>query len=190
MSDGIEEVDQDTLSTIRRHAGLGMALGIGIAIAGVLAVLSPLIAGLSVTIAVGVLLIVSGVSRLFLAFKMGSFKVGLLVFVLGLLSLATGGYLVSRPDIGLSALTLFLAVYFLLDGVFEIIWSFRLRPIEGWGWSLFSGIAALVLGIVIWRQFPVSGEWAVGAIVGIHMIFAGSSVALLSRAARGAAKEA
>ena len=35
---------------------------------------SPLIAGLSVTIAVGVLLIVSGVSRLFLAFKMGSFK--------------------------------------------------------------------------------------------------------------------
>ena len=45
-----------------------MALGIGIAIAGVLAVLSPLIAGLSVTIAVGVLLIVSGVSKLFLAF--------------------------------------------------------------------------------------------------------------------------
>jgi uncharacterized membrane protein HdeD (DUF308 family) len=109
---------------------------------------------------------------------------------LGLLSLATGGYLVSRPDIGLSALTLFLAVYFVLDGVFEIIWSFRLRPIKGWGWSLFSGIAALVLGIMIWRQFPVSGEWAVGTITGIHMIFAGSSVALLSRAARGAAKEA
>jgi len=190
MTNAIEEVDQDTLGTIKRHAGLGMALGIGIAIAGVLAVLSPLIAGLSVTIAVGVLLLVSGASRLFLAFKMGSFKVGLLVFVLGLLSLATGGYLVSRPDIGLSALTLFLAVYFLFDGVFEIIWSFRLRPIKGWGWSLFSGIAALVLGIMIWRQFPVSGAWAVGTITGIHMIFAGSSVALLSRAARGAAKEA
>ena len=51
MSDGIEEVGQDVLSTINRHAGLGMALGI--AIAG----------------------------------------------VLGLLSLATGGYLVSRPGI-------------------------------------------------------------------------------------------
>ena len=76
MTNAIEEVDQNTLSKIKRHAGLGMALGIGIAIAGVLAVLSPLIAGLSVTIAVGVLLIVSGVSRLFLAFKMGSFKVG------------------------------------------------------------------------------------------------------------------
>ena len=53
MSDGIEEVGQDVLSTINRHAGLGMALGIAIAIAG----------------------------------------------MLGLLSLATGGYLVSRPGI-------------------------------------------------------------------------------------------
>ena len=55
MTNGIEEVDQDMLSTIKRHAGLGTTLGIAIAIAGVLAVLSPLIAGLSVTIAVGVL---------------------------------------------------------------------------------------------------------------------------------------
>jgi hypothetical protein len=53
MSGGIEKVDQDMHSTIKRHAGLGTTLGI--AIAGVLAVLSPLIAGLSVTIAVGVL---------------------------------------------------------------------------------------------------------------------------------------
>jgi uncharacterized membrane protein HdeD (DUF308 family) len=167
-----------------------MAVGIGIVIAGVLAILSPFIAGLSVTIAVGVLLVVSGVSRLFLAFKMGSFRVGLLVFVLGLLSLAVGGYLVSRPEIGLSALTLFLAVYFVIDGVLEIIWSFRLRGIKGWGWTLFSGIAALVLGIMIWRQFPVSGEWAVGTITGVHMLFAGSAIALLSRGARRHAKEA
>ena len=190
MTNGTEEVDQDTLGTIKRHAGLGMALGIAIAIAGVLSVLSPFIAGLSVTIAVGVLLIVSGGARLFLAFKMGSFKVGMLVFVLGVLSLAVGGYLVSHPGVGLSALTLFLAVYLVLDGVFEIIWAFRLRPIEGWGWSLLSGIAALVLGIMIWRQFPVSGKWAVGAMAGVHMILAGSATALLSRAARNAAKEA
>ena len=67
MTDAIEQVDQEMLGTIKRHAGLGLALGIGIAIAGVLAIVSPLVAGLSVTIAVGVLLIVSGVSRLFLA---------------------------------------------------------------------------------------------------------------------------
>lgn len=190
MTDGIEQADQEMLSTIKRSAGLGMALGIGIAIAGVLAVISPFIAGLSVTIAVGVLLVVSGASRLFLAFKMGSFGRGLLMFVLGLLTLAAGGYLVARPGIGLQTLTLVLAAYLFVDGVFEIIYAFRLRPIKGWGWTLFSGIAALVLGIMIWRQFPVSGMWAVGTIAGIHMIFAGSSMASLSRAARSDAKDA
>ena len=188
MTNGIEEVDQDMLSTIKRHAGLGMALGIGIAIAGVLAVISPLVAGLSVTIAVGVLLIVSGVSRLFLAFKMGSFGRGLLMFALGAVTLIAGGYLVARPGMGLATLTLVLAVYLFVNGVLEIIWAFRLRPIKGWGWALFSGIAALALGIMIWRQFPVSGMWAVGTLAGIHMIFAGSSTASLCRAARAEAK--
>lgn len=186
----VEQADPEMLSTIKRHAGLGMALGIGIAIAGVLAVISPLIAGLSVTIAVGVLLVVSGVSRLFLAFKMGSFGRGLLMFVLGVLTLLAGGYMVARPGMGLATLTLVLAAYLFVDGVFEIIYAFRLRPIQGWGWTLFSGIASLVLGIMIWRQFPVSGIWAVGTIAGIHMIFAGSSIAALSRAARKSAKQA
>jgi uncharacterized membrane protein HdeD (DUF308 family) len=190
MTNGIEEVDQDMLSTLTKHAGLGMALGIGITIAGVLAVISPFVAGLSVTIAVGVLMLVSGVSRLFLAFKMGSFGRGLLMFLLGALTLVVGGYLIARPGMGLATLTLVLAVYLFVDGAFEIVYAFRLRPIKGWEWTLFSGVAALALGIMIWRQFPVSGMWAVGTIAGIHMIFAGSSMASLSRAARSDAKEA
>lgn len=190
MTNGIQEADQEMLTTIKRHAGLGIVVGILVVIAGFLALLSPLVAGLSVAIAVGVLLIASGVSRLFLAFKMGSFGPGLLVFVIGLLSIVAGGYMVSRPGLALATLTLFLAAYFFVDGIFEIIWAFRLRPIKGWGWTLFSGIAALALGIMIWRQFPISGMWAVGTLAGIHMIFGGSSVASICSAARSAAKEA
>ena len=190
MSNGIQEVDQEVLGTIKRHAGFGMAAGIAIAIAGVLALLSPFIAGLSVAIAVGVLLIASGVSRLFLAFRLGSFGVGLLVFVLGVLSIVIGGYMVSRPGMALATLTLVLAVYFFVHGVFEIIWAFRLRPIKGWGWTLFSGVAALALGIMIWRQFPMSGMWAVGTLAGIHMIFGGSSVTSICSGARSEAKGA
>lgn len=190
MTNGIQEADQEMLTTIKRHAGLGIVVGILVVIAGFLALFSPLVAGLSVAIAVGVLLIASGVSRLFLAFKMGSFGPGLLVFLIGLLSIVAGGYMVSRPGLALATLTLFLAAYFFVDGIFEIIWAFRLRPIKGWGWTLFSGIAALALGIMIWRQFPISGMWAVGTLAGIHMIFGGSSVASICSAARSAAKEA
>ena len=190
MTEAIQQADKELLGTIKRNAGLGIALGIVIAIAGVLAIISPFVAGLSVTIVVGVLLIVSGVSRLFLAFKMGSFGQGLLMFLLGVVTVIAGGYLVARPGMGLATLTLFLAAYFLVDGVFEIIWAFRLRPIKGWGWQLFTGIAAIVLGIMIWRQFPVSGMWAVGTLAGVHMIFGGSSMASVCGAARKTASDA
>ena len=189
MTNGILEVDKEMLSTIKRHAGVGMAVGVIVVVAGILALLSPLVAGLSVAIAVGVLIVASGVSRLFLAFRMGSFGHGLLVFLLGLLSIVIGGYMLSRPGMALATLTLVLAVYFVVDGVFQIIWAFRLRPIKGWGWSLFSGVASLALGIMIWRQFPVSGVWAVGTLAGIHMVFGGSSVASVCAAARRAAQE-
>ena len=190
MTNGIQQADQEMLSTIKRDAGVGIVVGIVAVVAGVLALLSPLVAGLSVAIAVGVLLIASGISRLFLAFRMGSFGHGLLVFLIGLLSIVIGGYMLARPGMALATLTLVLAAYFFVDGIFEIIWAFRLRPIKGWGWALFSGVVALALGIMIWRQFPVSGVWAVGTLVGIHMIFGGSSVASICSAARGAAKEA
>lgn len=190
MAEGAQSVDQEMLGTIKRHAGVGMAVGIAIAIAGVLALVAPLAAGLSIAIAVGVLLLVSGISRVFFAFKMGSFGPGLLMFVIGFFSALAGGYMVARPGMALATITIVLASYFIVDGVFEIIWALRLRPIQGWGWTLFSGVVALALGIMIWRQFPVSGVWAVGTLAGIHMIFGGSSVASVCGAARSVAKGA
>ena len=190
MSSDIEAIDQEVLGTIKRHAGVGMAVGILIAIAGVLALIAPLAAGLSIAIAVGVLLVVSGLSRMFFAFKMGSLGPGLLMFLIGAMGVLFGGYMLARPGMALATITLVLAAYFMVNGGFEIIWAFRLRPIKGWGWTLFSGIVSLILGIMIWRQFPVSGVWAVGTLAGIHMIFGGSSVASLCGAARSAAKDA
>ena len=190
MDNAIEQVDQEMLATIKRHAGVGTVVGVLVAIAGFLALLAPLAAGLSVAVAVGVLLLVSGLSRIFLAFKMGSFGHGLLMFVIGAMSVFAGGYMLARPAMALATITLVLAAYFIVDGIFEIIWAFRLRPIKGWGWTLFSGVVALALGVMIWRQFPVSGVWAVGTLAGIHLIFGGSSVASVCGAARRAAKGA
>ena len=98
--------------------------------------------------------------------------------------------MLARPAMALATITLVLAAYFIVNGVFEIIWAFRLRPIKGWGWTLFSGVVALALGVMIWRQFPVSGIWAVGTLAGIHLIFGGSSVASVCGAARKAVTNA
>ena len=53
MTNGIQEVDNEMLSTIKRQSGVGMAVGVIVVVAGILALLSPLVAGLSIAIAVG-----------------------------------------------------------------------------------------------------------------------------------------
>ncbi len=84
-----------------------------------------------------------------------------------------GALVVAHPLFSLGWLTLVLAAYFFIDGIFGIILAFQVRPEQGWGWTLFSGIVAVLAGILIWRQWPVSGAWLVGLLVGIKIIFAG-----------------
>ena len=66
-----------------------------------------------------------------------------------------------------------LAVYFFVDGIFEIVASVQVHPKTGWGWMLFGGIISIWLGIKIWRQFPLFGVWAIGILLGIKLFFVG-----------------
>jgi hypothetical protein len=36
---------------------------------------------------------------------------------------------------------------------------------------LFGGVVSVLLGIMIWRQFPLSGAYAIGVLVGIKLFF-------------------
>ena len=68
--------------------------------------------------------------------------------------------------------------------------AFSVRPEQGWGWLLVGGVISLLLGIMIWRQFPLSGAWAVGVLVGIRLIFAGWTMIMLGATGHAAAKAA
>jgi len=175
---------QELLDFIKRSSGKVIAFGVLLLILGFLALAAPFAAGLSIAIAVGALLLLSGLVQLFLAFQAGSFGAGLMVFLLGALKAVVGFTMFFEPAVGLAALTLVLAVYFFVEGVSEIYWSLQLRPASGWGWCLASGIAALLLGIMIWGQFPLSGVWAVGMLVGIKLIFSGTTLITIASGTR------
>jgi hypothetical protein len=81
-------------------------------------------------------------------------------------------------------LTLLLAVYFFVDGISEIIAALKIKPDQGWGWVLFNGVIALLLGIMIWRQWPMSGQWAIGVLVGVHILITGWTMIVLGTGAR------
>jgi len=147
-------------------------------VAGMLALLAPFLAGTFVTIMVGASMLVAGLIRLAEAFQGGGFWSGLF----GLVYTAAGVMIVFDPVPGLLALTMLLVIYFLAVGISEIIAAFQVRPAPGWGFLLLSGVVSTMLALMIWNQWPLSGAWAVGVLVGIQLIFSGMSMITLGSA--------
>lgn len=174
---------------VKESALLLMVLGFGMAVLGVLAMAAPLITGVAVGIVVGVLIIAGGLAQAFYALKAKSWGSGTLGVLLGALAILCGILMLGHPLFGLAFLTLVLAVYFIVDGIFEIAFAFKLKPLTGWGWTLVSGVVSLFLGFLIWTQWPISGAWAVGLLVGINICFSGWSLIALGAAARRVASD-
>ena len=189
MSEQMDSPDAGLVDGIKKNAGLAVVIGVVTLIAGLLAIMSPLVAGVSITILVGAMLAISGVSQCFLAFKAGAFGRGLMVFVVGVLMTIAGVYMMNQPVAGLATLTIILMSYLLATGALEIIVAFQLKPADGWGLQLFNGIVTLLLGIMLWRQFPLSGAWAIGVLFGIKMIFSGWAFVFIGRSVKKMAKE-
>jgi uncharacterized membrane protein HdeD (DUF308 family) len=178
------------LDGIKKNAGLAVIIGIVMVVCGFLAIGLPFAAGLSVTVFVGSFLIVGGIAQCFLAFQAGAFGKGLLIFIMGALTAVAGFYLFNQPVAALASITIFLAAYFVVTGIVELLGAFQIRPAEGWGPMLFTGIVTLLLGIMIWRQFPLSGAWAVGVLFGVKLTLSGWSLIFIGRSVREEVKSA
>lgn len=172
---------------IKENAKLAVISGVILIVAGTFAVMSPLVAGLSITILVGVSLVFGGVGQCFLALKAGAFGRALLTFLVGALMVVAGSFMMTQPVAGLASITLLLVAYLIAAGLGELIMSLQLRPADGWGWMLFNGIITLLLGMMLWRQYPLSGEWAIGVLFGIKMIFSGWALVFIGRGVKQAA---
>jgi uncharacterized membrane protein HdeD (DUF308 family) len=168
----------------KKNAGLIIVLGVVTVIAGFLALVMPWASGVGIAIFVGVALVFGGVARLTAAFSAGSFGRGTLAFIGGALTLLAGALMVARPGIALATLTLMLGAYVLVDGVFGAVLAFQVKPEKGWGWMLFSAVTSLLLGFLLLREWPLTGLWAIGTLVGIHMLFAGFSMISIGTSSR------
>jgi len=172
---------------IKENAKLAVISGVILIVAGTFAVISPLVAGLSITILVGLSLVFGGVGQCFLALKAGAFGRALLTFLVGALMVVAGSFMMTQPVAGLASITLLLVAYLVAAGLGELIMSLQLRPADGWGWMLFNGIITLLLGMMLWRQFPLSGAWAIGVLFGIKMVFSGWALVFIGRGVKQAA---
>lgn len=186
----VQEAVKDWAEEARKNAGRLIAFGVLTVIAGFIAIVAPFGSGLGVTIFIGVALAIGGIGRLIAAFGADSFGEGALAFIGGLLGAVAGFILAARPGLGLVTLTLMIGAYLLADGITGSVLAFRVRPETGWGWILFSGIVTVLLGILLLAEWPVSGVWALGTLVGVNLLFSGFAMISIGSAARRLTKSA
>lgn len=182
----IEARLMQTRKHISEKWGWFLALGIVLIVVGLAAIVWPFPATIATKVVLGWLFLVGGVFMVIHAFSAQGWGGFLWSLLIGALYLIAGAYLSFFPLTGLLTLAILLAVLFIAEGVFEVIMAFRIRPHEGWGWMLLSGIAAIAVGAIIAMDLPGSAVWALGLLVGINLLFSGWSYLFLALAGRRA----
>jgi uncharacterized membrane protein HdeD (DUF308 family) len=172
---------------LRESSGTLFWLGLAMVMLGIAAVAFPLASTLVATLLVGWVLLISGGLTFFGSFSIhrtGPFFGALL---LSLLSIAAGVFLLFNPLAGAVALTLLLGVIFAFQGAFEIFFAIEMRPHTGWVGMLISGIASVVMSVLIAAGWPAVSVIVLGILLGVNFFSTGLAYIFVSRALKPAA---
>lgn len=175
---------QSPSDVVRRVSTLSILWGGLLILLGAIAIASPLIAAVAVDVVIAWLIVLAGVVHVIVGFhtrEAGSMLWRLLV---GLAYVAFGMYLIARPAVGVATLTLVLASLFLIEGVLNVALYFKTRTIRGSSWLLLDGIITLLLGLMIYAQWPSSSAWAIGTLVGVSLIISGVTRVMVASSVR------
>ncbi len=129
----------------------------------------------------GILLTIGGVFQFVDAFKYRGWKSTIPHVLIALLYIAAGIILIRQPLAGSMVITAILGGIFIALGVLRIVIGLQLRGIGfPWGWVVFAGLVSLVLGAMIFFQWPSSALWLIGLLVAIEMIFHGWAFVMMA----------
>ena len=189
MTQQFSQVDIDSAiaaarAQIKQNWGWFLALGIVFVLAGIAAIAFPLVSTIAAKVALGWIFLAGGVLMIIHSFSASGWRGFLLGLLIGVLYVVAGGWLAFFPFTGIVTLTILLAALFLAEGVLEAIMAFRVRPHEGWGWLLLSGLVAVAVGVMIAMELPSSATWAIGLLTGINLLMTGISFVMLALAGR------
>lgn len=155
-------------------------------VGGVVAILVPAIASVTIAIFIGWMLVFSAIYLVIDAFAHRVPGRTFWRLLWAALTLFAGIYLLLAPLEGTVTLTFVLGLYFLIIGAMRLLAWWMARGEEGAGLVALSGAASLLVGILILVELPSSAAWAIGLLVGIDFIFAGFNLIALAQAIKRA----
>ncbi len=168
---------------VRQNWGWFLALGVLLILLGTGVIGSSFYATIFSMILFGVFLVSAGVVQVVQAFLARKWSGVFLSLFLGLLYIVTGFICVLRPATAAISITLWIAAFCIIVGLFRMLTSIIIR-FDQWGWVFFNGLVTFLLGIMIYADWPLSGLWVIGLFIGIDLILAGWSWVILSLSSR------
>ena len=188
----LEGVQAAVAASLHLHWRAFLIEGIVLLILGLFAIVIPVVATIAVEIFIGWVLLVSGVVGLISTFRMRGapgFGWSLLSAVI---AIAAGVILLAWPLSGVLSLTLILTAFLTIEGVASIMMALTHRHgfSARWALLLVSGIIDLILAAMIFLGLPATAAWAIGLLVGINMVFGGSTLISMALQARSLAPPA
>ncbi len=175
------------LKPLAMIGGFIRLLGVGLLVLGAIAIWAPEVTGMTVSVIVGIVLILGGIVRTAFAWIATGWGSLFLRVAVGILTIIAGGYMIMQPDVGSQALAVVLVFYLFADGITSLIFATRLPPAVGGAWMMLGAIASLVIGVLMWMQWPAAGELAVGILIGIKLILDGVTLIGVGSVAKAAA---
>jgi uncharacterized membrane protein HdeD (DUF308 family) len=166
--------------TVKRYSLWYLIQGILMAVAGLLALIYPLIASVAMVFLLAWILIISGVVQgigLIGARQVPHFWLQLISVAL---SIIVGLLLLRRPGGGLLLFTGLLLVYFLVEGMSKVIFALSIRPFPNWGWVLASGLVGILLAAYLFANLSSVSEWVLGFLLGIQLLCEGAAITYLA----------
>lgn len=168
---------------VRENWGWFFCLGIILTLLGLVAISYSTVTTLFSVVLFGALLTSSGIVQIVQAFLARKWSGIFLSVLVGVLYTLAGVLCIVKPEMSAISLTLLFSVLCFIGGLFKMLASAMMR-FEKWGWVFFNGLITLLLGMLIYGEWPVSGLFIIGLFIGIDMILAGMSWIMLSLVAR------
>ncbi len=167
--------------SIHYRLGWLVAIGLGLIVIGMTALYAPYYSTFSLQDLIGSFFLISGGMFIADAFKSRQEGRFLPEFLIALLYLSFA-FLVGFAAGKAYALTMFVSIFFGLEGVLKIFCSLGLRPELDWTWALMSGVLSVIIGAAVWG-IPYDSP-LVSVMVGIDLLHSALTTVIIAHAMR------
>jgi len=162
------------ISVLRPKWGWLIALGIGLILCGIVALLSIVAATVITVIWVGTMMVIAGVIEVVHGFQMKGWGRAVLWMITGALYIIGGFFAILNPLLASVVLTLILSIALIVAGVMRVVLGFHIKGGGHSGWIMLSGALTLLFGLIILVHWPFSSLYALGIILGVDLIQVGA----------------